>query len=542
MTEASGAVAASLRSRLDGWLDRSDAPEQIPPAVAVDADRARRAALSRIDPSVALHPIADLDGLTASAAKIIEGADDPDDLERLLDAFSRLCDQRPDDFARRTAPLRKRATKKFPALGISRASALMPEAAVADLIGAWIDGRVAPRATPAALEDASAPAHRALVLWMLRFDALIERVARGVARPLLSAPSHRGGWIAPELLVARWRIWEDARERPPLADQILALQRLAPEGRTPALDAARALTGESGAALRYALGESCAVGENSALWLAACRSRAPRGPLPEFAAKHPRVAAYIHETAEASWEASTKTQTFSGRAYTRFELQIRRHATAEATRASDHDDCGYPPESHAMIRWWARSSPANLEPFFEEAAGRLALAMQYSDVEDRQTAVFLEPLAERHCELHPMACLTLALALGACGSDLRGHARDRLVGIIADDRLDSDALSETMNRLLATGASCFARWAKNLKGAAEQSPPHARKVCELIQLTLGGTAAVAPQHARELLELLIELLSIARTPLAHPRARARLESWKAGGKTTRLIKQLLGTA
>ena len=543
VAEASGAVAASLRPRLAGWIDQPNASAQVPACASVDADKARPVTLPRVDPSRVLAPITDLESLIALAAKTLEGCEDPDELEQLLDAFSRLCDRRPEDFTRLTAPLRKRAAKKFPAPGLSSVSEHTPESAVAELVGAWTDGDRAPRPTPADLHDATIPAHRALVLWQLRFDALVDRVAHRVARPLLSSPSHRGGWIEPRHLVERWRIWTDTGENPPLAEQILALQRLAPEGRAPALEAARALPGEGGAALRFALGQTCEIGENPSLWLAACRSRAPRGPLPEFAAKHPGFAAYIHETAVISWEAATAIQTFTGGSYTRFELEIRRRAANGAPQTGARDDFhGYPLESHTMIRWWAHASPANQEPCFEEAAERLGSAMQYADVEDRQTAVFLEPLSEPHCELHDMARLTMALALGACGSDLRGHARDRLVKIISDGRLNTEALGETMSRLLATGATCFARWGKTLKSVAEHSPPHARTVCELVQITLGGGGGVEPRHARELLELLIELLSATGAPLSHPKARACLESWKVGGKTGRLIKQLLAGA
>ena len=56
-----------------------------------------------------LEPVGSVDELIELAAMLVEGRGDGDDCERFLDGVSRLCDQRPPGFKRRTAGLAKRA-------------------------------------------------------------------------------------------------------------------------------------------------------------------------------------------------------------------------------------------------------------------------------------------------------------------------------------------------------------------------------------------------------------------------------------------------
>jgi hypothetical protein len=93
----------------------------------------------------------------------------------------------------------------------------------------------------------------------------------------LSAPTHAGHWIDPIALVERSlalsKIGTSAALG--LTDEVLALLRLAPDGRTRALKTARRLAGEWGAALCYALGGDAPMGETKSLWVAAARARSP---------------------------------------------------------------------------------------------------------------------------------------------------------------------------------------------------------------------------------------------------------------------------
>ena len=79
-------------------------------------------------------------------------------------------------------------------------------------------------------------------LWVF---SLATRVARAEAGPLLSAPTHSGGWIDPRELVTRFRQRSDLAIANEPADLILALLRLAPDYRSVALDDAGRLAGRA---------------------------------------------------------------------------------------------------------------------------------------------------------------------------------------------------------------------------------------------------------------------------------------------------------
>src|SRR5262249_34129451 len=61
--------------------------------------------IPRLDPARRLDPIDDLDTLVELCSRLIEDSRPADEVDRCVDAISRLCDQRPADFAKRTAPL-----------------------------------------------------------------------------------------------------------------------------------------------------------------------------------------------------------------------------------------------------------------------------------------------------------------------------------------------------------------------------------------------------------------------------------------------------
>src|SRR5262249_17472732 len=78
----------------------------------------------------------------------------------------------------------------------------------------------------------------------------------------LSALAHAGHWIDPAALVQRSLMAASGESPATLgpSDQVLALLRLAPDGREPTLRAANVIPDEWGCALRYALGGDEPVG------------------------------------------------------------------------------------------------------------------------------------------------------------------------------------------------------------------------------------------------------------------------------------------
>jgi hypothetical protein len=379
-----------------------------------------------------------------------------------------------------------------------------------------------------------------------RLEALGRQVAQRRARPLLSAPTHLGGWIDPVTLAERWLAWQSAGETPDLHEQVLALLRLAPEGRSQALKAVETLEGQAGDAVRFALGGAGPTGRDTALWLAAWRSRQPFGDLPEFEKAHPKLGPDAGVTAQYTWEAHAERKRYQDQEWVSLELAVERKPDVPRRVA----DANLPVLFHGawetneesardLLRWSTTLWPANLEALFARGATRLEISVDYSDVLDREFYPYLEPIAEPFTGLRPMACLALGLGLAAQDNTLRGHAQDALIAAISHDRLKAGPLGATMSRLLDTGTNKFARWSKSLAQAARVSPIHAAAVCELLQQTLQGDPAKAPRDVSALLELLVELLSEPGRAPIHPQTRDYLAGLSAGGKTARLVKQLV---
>lgn len=538
LSEASDAVAASLKPRLAAWLGAS-----VKPTIASNAtaSKAPNAKFSRIEGDRAIEPIQTLDDLIDRAGAILEEAADPNEIERMLDGVSRLCDQRPEDFERRTQPLRKRALKKREQ-GYGGSFRPSLERALAMFLLTWIDGTDGFTERPENL--AHGQNHFAFLL--RRLMTVGRRVQTRQAMPLLSAPTHRGGWIEPCALVKRWIAWEKARLKPELNEQVLALLRLTPEGRDKALKLALDLKDEPGRALRFALGEKHAVGDSAPLWLAALRSRQPHGDLPEFEKKHPCLGPDAGVGAQYVWSAEAKRSQGQKLSWTHLEFHLR----FEPPCPEQIDDSLLPvlffgpwmghEEGHKyFMRWTSHLWPANQEATFARACKRLEASVDYADANDREFSAYLEPLAEPYTELGPMACVALALGLAAQDPALRGHAQDGLIAAISEGRMNLNELGGAMSRLLDSGSNKFARWAKALREVSRISPVHASTTVDLISRMLHGDPDTAPRDVSTLLELLFELLNETGGRVTDQPARNYLSALKTGGKTAKLARQIL---
>ena len=187
-----------------------------------------------------------LDELIDLAAAVIEGTGEIDDVERVLDGVSRLCGERPADFAKRTGPLAKRV------IDLSRRTGgpfvgLGPSEDILGVLRAWLDGILHLPSSSKKERDheffdydvegkkldfyvhAANDVAKSLSRRTLEIAA---RAAAGKApQMLLSAPTHTGGWIDPRVLVGRTREMEKRGEEPATLDVVFALLRLAPDHR-----------------------------------------------------------------------------------------------------------------------------------------------------------------------------------------------------------------------------------------------------------------------------------------------------------------------
>lgn len=529
MRERSRDVAATLRGRVLAWL--GDESTRAKPAKVVGAVRRKPTTkrTSVLDRERAVVPITTLDALIERASAVLEEPDDPDALEQVFDGMARLCAERPADFAERVGPLRKR-TRTFLDKRWAYDRPLRWE--LGRLALGWIDGALAARPGAASMDFLGA-----------RLDLLGERVARGEVRPLLSAPTHRGGFIDPTVLVERL----SGGAPFDLPDAILALLRLAPEGRERALTKAAGLRSELGLALRHALGApGVRVGPTAALWIAAARARAPGQDDPAVEKRHPRLGPgagtagrFSAEIREYTW--GTKKQRWSTRwlAVTTtpappkkvpaLHPTVRLHPHAPPGRADPHDRVGYTPE----VRWAFTLWPTWKEPLF--ASGASIGSYDWDEDNGPIYATYLEPLADATTPLGPMARLLLARGLGARQPGDHGLAVDVTIAALEDGRLDPQQLGEAL-AITLPGARP-PRLARTLSEVARVSPAHGVAVAQALARGLRGEP---PRDVGALLDLLHDLLVEHGIALDDAEANAFLRGVTRGkaGKTAKALLTL----
>jgi hypothetical protein len=366
-----------------------------------------------------------------------------------------------------------------------------------------------------------------------------------LAAPLLSAPTHRGGWIGSCTLVERAKAYTGPQPQQDLHDQVLSLLRLAPEQRSTALRQAGTCKGEYGDALRYALGGKLArIGPTASLWAAAARARAPFADDEAVEKRHPGLGPDAGLAARWSWKivdrpGLTNTVRFH-------DLVVERRPGAPAEIASDlptvllhsHKAGGWDVESGSNLSWLSYIWPVARESFFAAGACRIAHNLDWWEAQ-WNNRVYLELLLDADVPMKPMALLLLALGLAAKEPGESGLATDALIAASAEGRLDGRKLGQALGSLLTTGIVKAARWARTLAAAARVSPLHAQVVCLAIQYSLGGDPADSPRDLFALLELLLELLSESGEPVSIPAARDYLGRLSGGGKVPRLAATLL---
>ncbi len=190
------------------------------------------------------------------------------------------------------------------------------------------------------------------------------------------------------------------------------------------------------------------------------------------------------------------------------------------------------------MRWGATIWPIAREAWFARGVEAISLNLDWVEA-DWNTRTYLEPLTDPDLPLKPMALVLLTLGLAAKQADEHGLATDALIAAIDDGRIDGPLLGGSMRSLLPTGLIKPARWAKTLGDAARVSLLHARVIAHAIQHAIGEELVNPSRELLALLELLKELLIEIGEPVSVTPMRALLTNWKASGKTSKVVKDLL---
>lgn len=601
-------VAAPLRARLSAWLgaempandtlpaaDAAELMERaklLPPDLAetagVDLALAELDALSGVAPAmpydglnaprlsedVRLAPIETLDDLIALFFEALGKPEKPESEERLLDGLTRLCDQRPDDFSERTALLAKKVGKLLERLASDPARVRYPHRHLTILALAWLNGDaieveegpggdLSLRDTRTGRAEKYEAASEGIdSAFLLRIADASRLIANGTAAGLFSIPTHHGGWIAPAVLVSRSRAAQAAGVETGTPDRVLALLRLAPDGRAEALRAAGDIAGEWGAALRHALGGEETVGDSAALWVAAARARAPFADDEAVSARFPGLGPGAGEVGQVGHS----IRVARSKSYTFHYFDLHSEPSPPATPPS------FPGGALALMptvvahrtvsfRWWTEGKttkraepltpdyglspwgrtlqPANPDVLFASTASDTAM---HSDDPRGSSA---SPYDGYTVAMDPDTPLTrmgldmLCVGLNARDAAEGQLATDLLIAAIEDGRVTGPALGIAMAGLLYSGFVKPKRWAARLSDAARVSPLHMQTMRLALEQALANDGRAIPRDSHALMELLHELCVETGEAIAKPETRDFLGGIKGGGKAAKLAKTLL---
>lgn len=497
-------------------------------------------------------PIATVDELLDAVAHAVERIDSADEIERILDGISRLCDQRPADFEHRTKPLVKRLLAERPDMerGIL-AYRMTPKLPL--LLFRWLGYDLANKPPEPIARWLGRPLQpvedpRALTKFIERRLREIEaRVALQKPAPLLAAPTHEQGWLDPRVFVERLKHYSTSS--PPLADLIQAILRLAPEHRREALTAAADLPGES-AVVRFALGDppptDPIVSEEAfSLWLAAARSRQAHGPLESLVPvageqrQHLLLEpSFVWETADAN---PVNRYLPSGTVSVRLDVEPTL-PRAEAlilrpTLAIREDNLNrwgdFSPE-WAQV-WMANLWPANLDHFLVDGIRHLRQRVNANASSLEPNQLYLQQLLAPDRSWNELTWLAVWIALVSKDAGARGLALDVLIAGIEDGR--AELKLDVPLKLAVAPWFKLNRLADAAREIARVSPRHAWWCAELLQ-RFAAYVPVWTSDIHHVLALLLELLTELQLGVDEQH-RDRFAAHQATGKGAKLQKGLL---
>ena len=520
-----------------------------------------------------IRPIATTDELLGAIRHAIEVVDSPDEVERIVDAISRLAGDWP--LGDLSAPVLHRLKNPRGATkGLVASYGSTAGLALLDLIYTWLTGRLHRTRTGERAyyvsEDAFAP-------MAARLGAIAERVSRRLPCALLSAPTHKGGWIDPLVWVERLRAVQGQAGVAESLDLRLSLLRLAPDNRTVALarsaDLVKPLRRIAGFALGGDERPERADRANYATWITAARCRGPHEDWSKTFASLGLDDEWPDglRPARYTWRAfHEKDQSQQHRwKHPKFDIRVatdRPNAPAAAgggllSRIGDTlggrvvtDWAAMPaaamnrrPEAkhywagdlHTvwMMQWLVQLWPQNPDPAYMKAAARLTDRVDEAGSSWSPNYGAFHGLFQKNRPWGEAGHLLLCLGLVGKDADAKGLAVDALIEGIEGRLFDPGKFAATMTGLAKGEWLKFNRLGDGLALAVTVSPGHATVVAEALQRWL-PTLDLQQNGAFRMLEVLAEAQAITRAAV-DAEAKAALRRLTGGGKAAKLARRLL---
>ncbi|MCL2742411.1 MAG: DUF6493 family protein [Planctomycetaceae bacterium] len=556
-------LSASVRKRLAGCL-----PETPKPAAGIGLRPAKPPLETVREP---ITPIRNFDELLDLAARLTYSAENPDEIERLLDGLSRLGHKEPEDFERKTSSTLKQLLqlmgnqKDYETgelyLGIDLPfHGIFPIWDCVYLLLTWILKRV-PHYTSSQEERkrmgkvnvfrveiqkrvwtiSEYPKSRSIAcppfqLFSEHVKAIANRLVRRESQQLLSTPTHYGGWIDPMVFVQRLIDAHHSQTVHGEHDRVLALLRLDLSKRSAALkklERSIKAKDEYIDAVRYALGASdVRIGNTAHYWIAAARCRSPlvddlkiERKFPGYGPDAGQAAVYSLKPGKHVGIAVVSSPPIENR-----NVDWSLFPTVGLHTPIQEDPLNFRQEHSWKLTIW----PQNLDPAIGSAI--LPHTSMWDAAYDTGFQPFIDAMQCRGVPVHKIGAAAIAAALAIKCSTVHTAATDTLIITVEQERLSVETMTEAALEILPLNRLVVSRWLKPLRIIAEQSDRHAVFVYELLENII---EKIPTKDAGSFLDLLYELgISLDRT-IASENCRKYLQTLTGSGKAAKIAKKLL---
>lgn len=526
-----------------------------------------------------IEPIATVDELIEMTSQAVEQCECGDTPDRIVDAIVRLCRERDDHFSARTDSMRSRACVHIsdrPDRGIVGG---WNGNAFSELICAWLD------VEPEDEDDGfSFPEHYPMGVFLRK---VAERIRRRTEYPLLSTPTHRGGWISATIWVDRLRHLDSEQIDFLEDDLVRSMLRIAPDGRKEAwISASNSENSLSQRFLKLAQfvldletpNESLALDDSWPLpvWIVAIRARDPMVDLSNYLPESERekISDEVWELPDVIQPSNFQFSVLSAEStgyQVRLvntdpmpqvdgekplnEMQLLSQMLEEASNPLDFQaiarqfagsqgrqqrDAGFytarlnfidaDPQPSYVYPNLATHWPAKLTWYWAAAAGALSQRIDSGPSVWEPYDQYLLPLLELDQCVETMAARALWVATASKDSNAKSMAIEVWISIIADDRCDVGMMVCTWHEIFRGGWMKVNRIAEVFAEVAVVSPQHALLIALMIESFLVDCDSL-PRDTAKLLEILNECNEWLGRKLADSVA-SKLQGIKSGKART----------
>ncbi len=472
-------------------------------------------------------PLASLDELIEAVTVFVEKVEDAIEIERILDGINHFYSDRPVDFDKRTAPLRKRIDERSEPLSGTVIDRLVGTG-VPQLIRKWLGmPAVEQQHTPWQNESGSFFRLRLQSMDFQRFTQRTNDV------PLLSLPTQSDGWLDPVVLVERLKIQDRARVHVPNSiDLAQALLRLTPDGRAEALGNMTGISLHGMEIVRFALGEGKKLPVQQGyghqqLVLAAAHARSLIDDLAGLDLSGvivPQVRlcddGSVHFAGPVSDDLALPedllTRVFS------WNVQMPQYNWFGKSGDGSWGHMGR--DDSLMVGWQNLAWPGD----------RRAMCLLGS-LACNSSPEFLKNLLDRDMTWHDEHARLAAWAMGSDVPVVKGLITDALIDALGQRTLEPSLLGKHLAAIMVNLK--LNRVAAVLGETARVSPLHQWGVFRIVDAVLGRLTQT-PGDLHHLLTVMLEAGTLTGPTLSEP-AQAKLISIPGGSKTSKLAKQLL---